>query len=180
MADTQKKWIIDAAHTTVEFSVRHMMITRTKGRFGQIEGTITGDPSDLTTATIEATIDAASIDTREPQRDAHLRSADFFDTENHPHITFKSTKIESKGGDDYTIHGDLTIRGVTRPVVLDATLDGVIEKDMGGDTRLGISATGKINRSDFGLTWNVALEAGGVVVSDEVRMELHAEAVLQK
>lgn len=179
MAETQK-WVIDPSHTSVEFSVRHMMVARVKGRFGKVEGVIVGDPNDLTKVSIEAKIDAASIDTREEQRDAHLRSADFFDVENHPHLTFKSTEIVAKGGNDYLVRGDLTIRGTTKPVELETTLEGVVEKDAFGMTRMGLSATGTINRKDFGLTWNMPLEAGGFIVSDEVKMELHAEATLQK
>ncbi|HLS90190.1 MAG TPA: YceI family protein [Limnochordia bacterium] len=173
-----QKWVVDPTHTNVEFVVRHMMISSVRGRFSQVEGVIEGDPDDLTTGRFEATIDAASIDTRQEDRDQHLRSADFFDVENHPKITFKSTSVEKTGENQYKVTGDLTIRGTTRPVTLDVTYEGR-GKDPWGNERIGLSAQGKINRKDFGLTWNAALETGGVLVSDEVRLEIHTEAVLQ-
>lgn len=173
-----QKWVVDPTHTNVEFVVRHMMISSVRGRFSEVEGVIEGDPSDLTSARFEATINAKSIDTRQDDRDQHLRSADFFDVENYPTITFKSTSVEKTGDDEYKIAGDLTIRGTTRPVTLDATFEGR-GKDPWGGERIGLSARGKINRKDFGLTWNAALETGGVLVSDEVRLEINVEAVLQ-
>jgi len=173
-----QKWVVDPTHTNVEFSVKHMMIATVRGRFGKVEGVIEGDPSDLTSARFEATIDTQSIDTRQEDRDNHLRSADFFDVANHPNITFKSTKVEKVGDNEYKVTGDLTIRGVTRPVTLDTTFEGR-GKDPWGGERIALSATGKINRKDFGLTWNAALETGGVLVSDEVKIELNVEAVLQ-
>lgn len=173
-----QKWVVDPTHTNVEFSVKHMMIATVRGRFGKVEGVIEGDPGDLTSARFEATIDTQSIDTRQEDRDNHLRSADFFDVANHPNITFKSTKVEKVGDNEYKVTGDLTIRGVTRPVTLDTTFEGR-GKDPWGGERIALSATGKINRKDFGLTWNAALETGGVLVSDEVKIELNVEAVLQ-
>jgi len=173
-----QKWVVDPTHTNVEFAVRHMMISTVRGRFSKFEGVIEGDPNDLTGARIEGTIDAQSIDTRQEDRDNHLRSADFFDVANHPQITFKSTKVEKVGDNEYKVTGDLTIRGVTRPVTLDATFEGR-GKDPWGGERIALSATGKINRKDFGLTWNAALETGGVLVSEEVKIEINAEAVLQ-
>lgn len=171
-------WQIDPAHTTAEFSVRHMMISNVRGRFGTIEGTVTGDLADPTQAQVEAKIDVASVDTRNEQRDQHLRSADFFDVENHPHITFKSRRIERAGDNEYKIVGDLTIRGVTREVVLDATFQGQAKSPWGQQVA-GFSATTKLNRKDFGLTWNTALETGGVLVGDEVKVEIQAELIQQ-
>lgn len=173
-----QKWVVDSSHTNVEFSVKHMMIATVRGRFSEVEGVIEGDPSDLTSARFEATINAASIDTRQNDRDQHLRSADFFDAENHPTISFKSTGGEKTGENEYKITGDLTIRGETRPVTLDVTFEGQ-GKDPWGGERIALTARGKINRKDFGLTWNAALETGGVLVSDEVKLELNVEAVLQ-
>lgn len=173
-----QKWVVDASHTNVEFAVKHMMIATVRGRFSAVEGVIEGDPADLTEARFEATIDANSIDTRNDDRDQHLRSAEFFDTENHPKITFKSTGGQKTGDDEYKITGDLTIRGVTRPVTLDVTYEGR-GKDPWGGERIALTAKGKINRKDFGLTWNAPLETGGVLVSDDVKLEINVEAVLQ-
>lgn len=173
-----QKWVVDASHSNVEFAVKHLMIATVRGRFSEVEGFIEGDPADLTSARFEATINAASIDTRQDDRDQHLRSADFFDVENHPTITFKSTNIEKAGDDEYKVTGDLTIRGTTRPVTLDVTFEGR-GKDPWGGERIALTAKGKINRKDFGLTWNAALETGGVLVSDEVKLDINVEAVLQ-
>ncbi|MBO2518120.1 MULTISPECIES: YceI family protein [Limnochorda] len=171
-------WQIDPAHTTAEFTVRHMMISNVRGRFGAIEGKVVGDLSDPTQAQVEAKIDAASIDTRNEERDKHLRSADFFDVENHPHITFKSTRIERVGDNQYKVIGDLTIRGVTREVVLDATFQGQVKSPWGQQVA-GFSATTTLNRKDFGLTWNTVLETGGVLVGEEVKVELQVELIQQ-
>ncbi|HEY8531007.1 MAG TPA: YceI family protein [Limnochorda sp.] len=171
-------WQIDPAHTTAEFSVRHMMISNVRGRFGKVEGTVTGDLSDPTQAQIEAKIDAASIDTRNEQRDQHLRSADFFDVEHHPYITFKSRRIERVGDNAFKVVGDLTIRGVTREVVLDAIFQGQAKSPWGQQVA-GFSATTKLNRKDFGLTWNTVLETGGVLVGDEVNVEIQTELIQQ-
>ena len=171
-------WAIDPAHTSVEFAVRHLMISTVKGRFSGVSGTIAAD-DDLSAATVEIAIDPASVDTREPQRDAHLRSADFFEVEKYPAVTFKSNAIEKRSGDRFQLVGDLTIRGVTRPVTLDVTSHGSITDPWGGQ-RSGFSATTTIKRSAFGLTWNQILEAGGVAVSDEVRLSIDAELVKQQ
>lgn len=171
-------WNIDNSHTLAEFSVRHLMISTVKGRFGEVSGKVVGDDADPARAQIEATINVASIDTREPQRDAHLRSADFFDAENFPTLTFRSTRIEKGPGDDLKVTGDLTIRGTTREVVLDVTAEGRVKDPWGGE-RAGYSAKTKIKRSDFGLTWNMALETGGVVVGDEVKIAIEVELVKQ-
>jgi polyisoprenoid-binding protein YceI len=170
-------YALDPAHTSVEFVVRHLMITKVRGRFTAFDGQVELEPgSDLPTA-ITATIDAASIDTREDQRDAHLRSADFFEVEKYPTLTFESTRIDGTP-DEFTIDGKLTIHGVTRDVSLSANFEGRANDPWGG-VRTGYSAHTTINRKDYGLTWNAALETGGVVVGDEIRIELNVEAILQ-
>lgn len=173
------KWNIDLSHSTAEFSVRHMMITNVKGRFGKFEGTVEYDPAHPELSKFEATLDAASIDTRDEKRDAHLRSADFFDADNHPKLTFKSTEIK-KTGDGFTAVGDLTIRGITKPITLE--IEGPTEpsKDPWGNTRVGASAHAKINRKDWGLNWNAALEAGGVLVGETVKITLEVSLVQAK
>jgi len=172
---TQETWNIDASHTLVEFGIRHLMITTVKGRFGGVEGTIKGDMDDLTGAEVDVKIDAASIDTRDEKRDEHLRSADFFEVEKYPHMTYKSTKVTKTGEKTYTIDGELTIRDVTRPVTLEAEFLGKAV-DPWGNEKVGFSAKGKLNRKDFGLTWNAPLEAGGVLVGDEVTIQLEVQA----
>jgi polyisoprenoid-binding protein YceI len=176
-ATTATTWAIDAAHTSVEFSVRHLMIATVKGRFGSVSGTVVSD-DDPAQAQADITIDATSIDTREPQRDAHLRSADFFDVEKFPTITFKSRRVTGVSGDSFKLVGDLTIRGITREVVLDVEANGRATDPWGGQ-RAGFSATGRIKRSDFGLTWNQALETGGVLVGDDIKIAIDAELVRQ-
>lgn len=170
-------WNIDPSHSNVEFGVRHLMISTVKGRFTEVTGSVMADPADPSQGQVGITIGVGSIDTREPQRDAHLRSADFFDVENFPSMTFRSTRIEGQP-DRFTVSGDLTIRGVSRPVVLDVIAEGRGQDPWGGE-RAGFSATTKIKRSDFGLTWNQALETGGVVVGDEVKISLDIELVRQ-
>lgn len=172
---TQETWNIDASHTLVEFGIRHLMITTVKGRFGGVEGTIKGNMDDLTDATVDVKIDAASIDTRDENRDNHLRSADFFEVEKYPHLTYKSTKVTKTGDDTYNIEGELTIRDVTKPVTLEATFLGKAV-DPWGNEKVGFSAKGKVNRKDFGLTWNAPLEAGGFLVGDDVTIELEVQA----
>jgi polyisoprenoid-binding protein YceI len=173
------KWNIDASHSTAEFSVRHMMITNVKGRFGKLEGTVEYDPARPELSKFEATIDASSIDTRDEKRDAHLRSADFFDVENNPKITFTSREVK-KTEDGFTAIGDLTMHGVTKPITLE--IDGPSEatKDPWGNTRIGASAHAKINRKDWGLNWNAALEAGGVLVGETVKISLEVSLVQAK
>lgn len=173
------RWALDPSHSLIEFAVRHLMISTVKGRFGAFEGVITADPNDLTNAAIEVNIDVASIDTRDAKRDEHLRSADFFDAARFPQITFKSRKVSrAAGAGEYSVLGDLTIRGVTRPVTLEAAFSGR-GKDPWGNERAAFSATGSIDRKDFGLTWNAALETGGVVVGDQVKISIEVEAVRQ-
>jgi polyisoprenoid-binding protein YceI len=173
---TQTTWTIDPAHTEVGFSVKHLMISTVRGRFADVRGTIRLDGNDLTQASVEAEIATASIDTRQEQRDAHLRSPDFFEVEKYPTITFRSTSVERIKNDRYRITGDLTIRDVTREVVLEGTDEGRGRDPWGGD-RLGFSATTTIDRRDFGLTWNQALETGGVLVSNEIKIAIDLEAV---
>jgi polyisoprenoid-binding protein YceI len=176
---TTTTWTIDPAHTLVEFSVRHMMITTVKGRFAGVSGTIEVDAEQPSAARVEVAIDASSIDTRSEQRDAHLRSADFFDVENHPQVTFRSTGVEgsySQPGGRFRVRGELTIRGVTRPVELDATFEGSGTDPWGGQ-RGSFTAAVTIDRREFGLEWNQALETGGRLVSNEVKLQIEAQAV---
>jgi polyisoprenoid-binding protein YceI len=171
-------WQIDPVHSEVGFSVRHLMISTVKGRFTDVQGTLQYDETDPTRSNIEVRIAIASVDTRADQRDAHLRSADFFDAEHYPFMTFKSTRVERTGEGRGKVTGDLTIRGVTQSVTLDAKREGR-GKDPWGGERLGFSATTVLNREAFGLTWNQALETGGVVVGDEVKVSIEVEWVKQ-
>ena len=173
-ADT---WQIDPAHTNVEFSVRHMMISNVKGQFQKTSGTVDVNGKDPTSAKIDATIDATSINTRVDKRDAHLKSPAFLDVDKFPTITFKSTKVEADGPGKWKVTGDLTLHGVTKPVVLDVESTGTPVTDPMGNTRAGASATTKISRKDFGLTWNQPLETGGVMVGDEVAISIDVEAI---
>ena len=173
-ADT---WRIDPMHTSVEFTVRHMMISNVKGVFEKTSGTITVEGSDPTTAKIDAVIDASSINTRVERRDADLKSPDFLDVAKYPTITFKSTKVETAGKGKWKVTGDLTLHGVTKPVALDVESTGDPIHDPMGNTRAGASATTKINRKDFGLTYNKTLESGGVMVGDEVSITIDVEAI---
>jgi polyisoprenoid-binding protein YceI len=177
-ATEQTTWTFDPAHTLVEFSVKHMMVSTVKGRFSDVEGTITGSIDDPTDALVEVRIGAASIDTRNEQRDGHLKSADFLDVDHYPDITFKSTTIEQLSENHLKVHGDLTIRGVTRPVELDAAINGVGTSPWGQQVA-GISLEAIITRQDFGLTWNVGLETGGVLVGNTAKISIEVEAVKQ-
>lgn len=171
-------WAIDPAHSNVEFAVRHMMISTVKGRFADVAGTITLDAADPARSRADVTIGAASIDTRAEQRDQHLRSADFFDVERHPQIRFVSTGVEPVGDAEYRVTGDLTMHGVTRAVTLTATEEGRT-RDPWGNDRAAFSATAKVNRKDYGLSWNQVLETGGVMVGEEIRISLDVELVRQ-
>jgi polyisoprenoid-binding protein YceI len=173
---TARTYAIDPAHTTTAFIVRHMMIAKVRGHFNAVTGTIVLGAGNVPES-IEASIDVASIDTREPQRDGHLKSADFFDAEKFPQITFRSLRVEGSGT-SFKVFGDLTIHGTTREVVLDTTFEGA-GTDPWGNARVGFEATTKISRADFGLAWNQALETGGVLVGDEVKIELSVEATAQ-
>ncbi|MGD8279506.1 MAG: YceI family protein, partial [Gemmatimonadota bacterium] len=169
-------WEIDAAHTEVGFSVRHMMITTVRGRFGGVSGRIELDAERPERSSVEVTIDAASISTGTPDRDTHLRSADFLDVETYPELTYRSRAVESTGEGAWRVTGDLTMHGVTREVVLEALQEGHARDPWGG-RRASFSATTKIDRRDFGLTWNAAMETGGVLVGNEVRISLEVQAV---
>jgi polyisoprenoid-binding protein YceI len=171
-------WQIDPAHTTVGFSAKHLMITTVRGRFADVRGSIRLDESDITRSSVDVEIATASIDTRVEQRDAHLRSADFLEVENFPAITFRSRRIEKAGDDRYRVVGDLTIRDVTHKVVLDVTDEGR-GRDPWGGTRAAFSATTTIDRRNFGLTWNQALEAGGVLVGNDIKISIDAQAIQQ-
>lgn len=169
-------YAIDPAHSSVHFSVRHLMVSNVRGEFTKLTGTVKFDPEKPETSTIEAIIDATSISTRDPQRDGHLKSPDFLDTEKFPTITFRSKKVEIVSGGG-KVTGDLTIHGVTREIVLDVEGPTPEIKDPWGKQRIGASATAKLSRKDFGLTWNAALETGGVMVGDEVKITLDVEVV---
>ena len=172
-------WKIDPNHSTVELAVKHMMFTTVRGRFKDVKGTIEVDEQNPSSSTINVEIAAASIDTGAADRDTHLRSADFLDVETHPALTFRSKRVEgafAKEGDSFRITGDLTIRGTTKEVTLEGTYEGT-GKDPWGGTRAGARATTKIDRRDWGLTWNQALETGGILVANEVRIEIEVQAV---
>ena len=170
-------WVIDPTHTNLGFTARHAMVAKVRGNFSTFEGQFTIDGSNPSASSASLTIDAASINTRNDDRDAHLKSADFLDVENHPELTFRSTAVRVDGN-DIIVTGDLTIRGVTRSV--DVTYDLVgISQDPWGQTRIGFEGEAKISRKDFDLLWNVALETGGVLVGDEIKLTLDVEATLQ-
>jgi len=168
-------WKLDPVHSIVEFSAKHLMITTVKGRITDVEGTIYTDEKDPKNSSVEATLKAISIDTRTDQRDQHLRSADFLNVEKFPEIKFRSTRIDGKK-EEFKLTGDLTIRDVTKPITLDVQFEGET-KDPWGGLRVGFSAKGKIDRRDWGLTWNQALETGGVVVGNDIKIELEVQAV---
>lgn len=177
-AVNRSTWTVDGAHAEVGFAVKHLMIASVRGRFGTVTGTVAFDEVHPLSSKIDVAIDVASIDTRQEQRDNHLRSPDFFDVANFPKMHFVSTGIAGDVNGEFRVTGDLTIRGVTKPVTLDVTAEGRV-RDPWGNARAGFSATGKISRSAFGLTWNQALEAGGVMVGDEVKLAIDVELVHQ-
>ena len=170
-------WNIDPAHSAAEFKVKHMMIANVKGQFSKVSGALFLDEADLADSRVEATIEAASIHTRDEQRDAHLKSADFFHVEKFPTLHFKSTGINVVDEGELSVEGDLTIRGVTRKVRFAVEGPTPPAKDPWGNTRIGVSASTKINRKDFGLTWNAALETGGILVGDDITITLDAQFV---
>jgi polyisoprenoid-binding protein YceI len=172
------KWAVDASHSSLDFSIRHMMIAKVKGTFHTFEAEVDADPTDLTTANISVSVDLSSIDTRNKDRDGHLQSADFFDIANHPKMTFQSTKITKTGDGEYDVTGDLNLHGVTKSETIAVTFEGS-GKDPWGNEKVGFSGQGSIKRSDFGLTYNAALETGGVLIADEVKISLEIEAVKQ-
>jgi polyisoprenoid-binding protein YceI len=167
---------IDPAHSSANFVARHMMITNVHGSFAKVEGTVVFDPQNPASGSVDVAIDAGSIQTNDPQRDTHLRSADFLDVEKFPSITFKSTRLEGSG-DEWKVTGDLTIHGVTKPVVLKVEGPTPESKDPWGNLRIGASAATKIKRSEFGLTWNAALETGGILVGDDLKLELEVSLI---
>lgn len=172
------KWAIDPTHSELEFKIRHLMITNVSGSFKSFNSTVETEGDDFTTAKISFTGIVDSITTGNDQRDGHLKSPDFFDAANHPEFTFTSTAVKSEGGSDYSVEGELTLRGVTKPVKLKVEAGGIV-KDPYGQTKAGFSVSGKINRKDFGLNWSAVTEAGGVVVSDEVRFQAEVQYVKQ-
>ncbi|HET9315044.1 MAG TPA: YceI family protein [Vicinamibacteria bacterium] len=169
----------DPAHSEVMFSVRHMTVTKVTGRFNEFSATITGDAAKPEASTVEFTIKAASIDTKEAGRDKHLKSADFFDVEKFPEITFKSSKITAKGQNKYDVAGTLTMHGVSKEITLPVVMAGPV-KDPRGNEKFGFEVTTTLNRKDYGVSWNRALDAGGVVVSDEVQVSINLEAAKAK
>src|SRR5438270_8076111 len=171
-------WNIDPSHSAIHFSVRHMVVSKTRGRFTRWNGQIAFDVENPEASSVQVNIEPASLDTADAQRDTHLRSADFFDVEKYPQATFKSTKVEDIGGDRLRIIGDLTLHGVTRSVTLEGLYEGS-GKDPWGGERAGFSANVTIDRREFGLQWNKALETGGVLVGDKVELTLEVEAVKQ-
>jgi polyisoprenoid-binding protein YceI len=175
-ADNLSTWDIDSGHSAVEFGVRHLTVSTVKGQFGKVSGELVLDETDPRKSTVTAKIDPATIDTREPKRDAHLKSPDFFDVAKYPTVTFKSTKIKNAGRGELEVTGDLTIRDVTKPVTLAVEGPTPAVKDLKGGLVRGVSLSGKINRKDWGLTWNKPLEAaGGVLVGDEVSLDIQIE-----
>ena len=174
---TTTTWNLDPVHSVAEFKVKHRMISNVKGQFTGVTGVLELDEEDSANSRVEATIDASSVNTRDAQRDAHLKSSDFFDVEQFPTLSFRSTKVKRTGEDELAVTGDLTIHGITREV--EFRVEGPTEpgKDPWGNTRTGLSAITKINRKDFGLTWNAALETGGILVGDEVTITLDVQFV---
>jgi len=168
-------WDIDPAHTSIEFSVRHMMVSTVKGQFEKVKGALELDDKDVTKSTVEVTIDLGSVNTHEPKRDTHLKSPDFFDTAKFPAATFKSTRVQKAGKNKLKVTGDLSLHGVTKPVVLEVEGPTEAFKTPFGTTVRGIHATGKIDRKDFEIGWNKVLDNGGVVVGNEVTLDLSAE-----
>jgi polyisoprenoid-binding protein YceI len=173
---TTSNWNLDTVHSGINFTVRHMVVSKVRGRFAKFSGNVALDEGDLTRSIVEATIDTSSIDTGTAQRDDHLRSADFFDVEHFPQIRFRSTGIEKVEGDRYRLTGELSIRDVTRPIALEVEYGGR-GKDPWGNERVGFTAKGTLDRRDFGLLWNQVLETGGFLLSDRIELELEVQAV---
>ncbi|EUJ29715.1 hypothetical protein MFLO_11000 [Listeria floridensis FSL S10-1187] len=171
-----EKWNIDPAHSSIEFQVKHMMVSKVKGNFTNFSADIEMDPENLQDAKINFTVDAASIDTHQAQRDGHLKSEDFFNVEKYPNITFAATEIVPDGDDEYEIKGDLTIRDVTKPVSFHVAYEGTGKDPNSGNLVAGFEGRGKFNRKDFGLNYNAALETGGVLIGDEVKLNIQIEA----
>ena len=170
-------YTLEPSHSSAEFAVKHMLIATTRGRFQAFDVVAEIDEADFSRSSATVRLQADSIDTRQPDRDAHLRSADFLDAEQHPELTFVSRSIRPNGS-DWAIEGDLTIRGITKPITLKAEVNGPVTDPWGG-RRIGVSATGKLNRKDFGMVWNAALDAGGLVLADEVKLSIEVELLKQ-
>lgn len=177
--DLMAIWQIDGSHSAVEFVVKHMMVSKTKGRFTNFNGTIELDENNLASSSVTVEIDVASIDTHDEKRDAHLRSGDFFDAEKYPTITFTSTEVLPRGGDKFQVVGDLTIRDITQKVVINAEKTGIGTSPWGTQV-VGFEGSTDVDRKDYGLTWNVALEAGGFLVGDNIKINLEVEAIKQE
>ena len=178
-AAAASSWSVDTAHASAQFSVKHMMVSNTRGQFSNITGTLELDEKNISKSTVNVEIDASTIDTRNEKRDGHLKSPDFFDVAKHPKMTFKSTKVKSAGKGKLKVTGNLTIRGVTKPVTLDVEGPTAEIKSPWGSFVRGFTATATINRKDFGLTWNKALETGGFVVGNEVKITIDLEVIKQ-
>ncbi len=174
---SQTTWKLDPAHSAAEFKVKHMMISNVKGSLTGLSGVLNENPSDPGSSSVEATIDVSTLNTGDAQRDGHLKSADFFEVEKFPTMNFKSTSVKKTGEGEYAVTGDLTMHGVTKPVTFAVEGPSAPGKDPWGNTRIGLSATTKINRKDFGLTWNSALETGGVLVGESVNVTLDVEFI---
>ena len=172
-------WVIDPSHSEIAFKVKHLMISNVKGQFSEFSGQLVTDGDDFTTSDISFQMNPASISTGAADRDAHLKSPDFFDVENYKEINFTSGKLSKSGSDEFSLTGDLTIKGVSQPVKLDVEFGGLM-KDPWGNVKAGFTLEGKINRKDFALTWNAALEAGGVLVGDEIHLNLDVQLLQQK
>ncbi len=170
------KWVLEPAHSELQFKIRHLMISNVSGSFNKFDGSVETEGDDLTTAKVNFTIDADSISTNNEQRDGHLKSGDFFDVATHPSITFEGTGMEKVGDEDYKMNGNLTMHGVTHPVALNVEFGG-IAKDPWGNTKAGFTVEGKINRKDFGLAWNAPTEAGGLLVGEEVKISANVQFV---
>ncbi len=172
-------WSLDKSHSSIGFSAKHMMFTTVRGSFTNFDGTVNVDEQNPQNSSVEVTVQIDSITTNDEKRDGHLRSPDFFHAENHPTMTFKSTSIEGTDADHFKLHGDLTVKGETHPMVLNVTKEGVGKHPFTGSHILAYSAEGTINRKEWGLNWNVALEAGGLLVSDQIKLTVEAELVEQ-
>ena len=170
-------WKIEPAHSAAEFKVKHMMISNVKGTFTGLDGVLNQDHSDPASSSVQATVDVSTLSTGDPQRDGHLKSADFFEIEKFPTMTFKSTSVRTKGEGEYSVTGDLTLHGVTKPVTFAVEGPSAPSKDPWGNIRIGLSATTKINRKDFGLAWNAALETGGILVGEDVTITLDVQFI---
>jgi len=179
-AAAPSQWVIDSHHSSAQFAVKHLMISTVRGEFHGVNGTVNWDDQDITKSTVDVTIDATSVDTREPDRDKDLKSENFFDVAKYPTMTFKSKKIEQAGAGKLKVTGDLTMHGVTKEVTLDIEGPTPPIKDPWGKTRVALNATGTINRQDFGVKWNKTMDGGGVVVSDNVNITIDAELVKQQ